>query len=190
MLISSPVVNLINTTRLRAFLLSTAAFFLCLTTVFGQVTTASIAGQILDAESSQPLVGATIQATHQPTGTQYGGVTREEGRFTIPNMRVGGPYLVTITYVGYKTETIENVSLVLGQRFPLTVSLRGESSTLQTVTVRAASGDVMSSNRTGASTNISSEQLRTLPTIKRSVFDYTRLTPMSGGATAGLTTSP
>ncbi|MBO0933109.1 TonB-dependent receptor [Fibrella aquatilis] len=166
---------------LRVFLLSISALFLCLTTVFGQVTTASMAGQILDAEGNQPLLGATVQATHQPTGTQYGGVTREEGRFAIANMRVGGPYLITVTYVGYKTETIENVSLVLGQRLPVNVSLRSESSTLQTVTVRAASGDVMSSNRTGASTNIGSEQLRTLPTIKRSVFDYTRLTPMSGG---------
>ena len=146
----------------------------------GQVTTSTISGQISEAGGA-PLPGSTVVAVHQPTGTQYGVSVRENGIYTLPNLRVGGPYRVTVSYVGYKSEVIEGITLILGQRFSLNVVLKSEAATLSEVTVRANASDVMSSGRTGPNTNISSDQLRTLPTIKRSVFDYTRLTPMSGG---------
>ncbi|CCH54753.1 Protein oar [Fibrisoma limi BUZ 3] len=145
-----------------------------------QVTTASVYGTVTD-QSGQGLPGATVLAIHQPTGAQYGVTTRPEGQFTLANMRVGGPYKITITYVGYKTETIDNIFLSLGQKLPLTPRLVSESQTLSEIAIRADANDVLNNNRTGAQTNIGAEQIRTLPTIKRSIFDYTRLTPMSGG---------
>ncbi|MBC8156346.1 MAG: TonB-dependent receptor, partial [Bacteroidetes bacterium] len=148
---------------------------------FSQVTTSSIAGVITDDANDSGLPGATVQAVHLPTGTQYGVTTRAEGQFNLPNLRVGGPYRITITYVGYQTEVIENVSLSLGQKLPLNLALKGGSQQLNEVVVRSNANDVLNNNRTGPQTNISSEQLRNLPTIKRSVFDYTRLNPMAGG---------
>ncbi|UFH57041.1 carboxypeptidase regulatory-like domain-containing protein [Spirosoma sp. KNUC1025] len=145
-----------------------------------QVTTSSIAGVISD-ENGNGLPGATVVAVHLPTGTPYGVTTRSEGQYNIPNMRVGGPYQITITYVGYQTETIDNVSLSLGQKLPLNQTLKSGSRELSEVVVRSSANDVLNNNRTGPQTNISSEQLRNLPTIKRSVFDYTRLNPMAGG---------
>lgn len=145
-----------------------------------QVTTASIYGFVRDDKGGN-LPGATVSAVHLPTGAQYGVSTRSEGEYNLPNLRIGGPYRITISYVGYQTETIENVFLSLGQKLPLTVTIRSDAQQLSEVQVRSSANDVLNNNRTGPQTNISSAQLQTLPTIKRSIFDYTRLTPMSGG---------
>ena len=145
-----------------------------------QVTTASVYGFIRD-DKGVALPGATIAAIHLPTGAQYGVTTRSEGEYNLPNLRVGGPYTITISYVGYQNEVIENVFLSLGQKLPLTVTLQTNAQQLSEVQVRSNANDVLNNNRTGAQTNISNEQIRTLPTIKRSIFDYTRLNPMSGG---------
>ncbi|AQG82321.1 TonB-dependent receptor [Spirosoma montaniterrae] len=147
---------------------------------YAQVTTASIYGFIRD-DKGATLPGATVVATHQPTGAQYGVTTRAEGEFNLANMRVGGPYTITVSFVGYQTETVENVYLSLGQKLPLNLSIRSDARQLSEIEVRANPNDVLNNNRTGAQTNISNEQIKTLPTIKRSIFDYTRLTPMSGG---------
>ena len=145
-----------------------------------QVTTASVYGFVRDDKGAN-LPGATVAAVHLPTGSQYGVTTRSEGEYNLPNLRVGGPYTITISFVGYKSEVIENVFLSLGQKLPLTVTIRSDARQLSEVQVSANANDVLNNNRTGAQTNISNEQIRTLPTIKRSIFDYTRLNPMSGG---------
>ncbi len=78
---------------------------------FAQVTTGGITGSIKDASSNEMLIGATVKAVHVPTGTVYGTTTMENGRYNIPNMRVGGPYTITVTYVSYKEEKLENVAI-------------------------------------------------------------------------------
>ncbi len=147
--------------------------------VQAQTTTASVFGAIT-AEKNQPLSGATIQAVHTPTGTQYGVTTRAAGEYNLPNLRIGGPYTIKISYVGYTTETIENVFLSLGQKLPLNITLQSDTKQLTEIQVKTNTNDVLNNSRTGPQTNLSSEQLRILPTIKRSVSDYTRLNPMSG----------
>jgi hypothetical protein len=145
-----------------------------------QVTTASVGGTIF-GETGQPLPGATIVAVHLPTGAQYGGTTQPSGQFTLPNLRIGGPYKITVSYVGYQPETANDVFLTLGQKLPLNLTLKTDAKQLSEVVVNAGAGNVLSTNRTGPATNIGSQQLTTLPTIKRSIFDYTRLNPMAGG---------
>ncbi len=143
----------------------------------GQVTTSSISGMVQD-QAGEVLPGATIIAVHMPSGTKYGAQTRQDGRYNLPNVRVGGPYTITATYVGYKTGTNQGVTLNLGQKFVQDFKLTEEGSTLAEIVVKA--DPIMNNNRTGAATNISSEQLRSLPTITRSASDFTRLTPMAG----------
>ncbi|HLF63092.1 MAG TPA: TonB-dependent receptor [Saprospiraceae bacterium] len=150
------------------------------TVAFGQVTTASLAGLVLD-RNGDPLVGATVLAVHGPSGTQYGTTTRDDGAFTIPNMRVGGPYYVETSYIGFKTERAENVYLTLGQKVNLDFGLESESLLIDEVVISANQSDVINRDRTGAETNITSDQLSRLPTITRSASDFTRLTPASDG---------
>lgn len=155
-----------------------------MTAVFGQVTTGAITGLVMD-ENGEPLAGATILATHEPTGTRYGTTAREDGRYDLPNLRVGGPYKLEASYIGHKSQTYEGVYLKLGQRLPLNFTLPSQSTTIGDVLITADPNSPLNSERTGPETNITSSQLRNLPTISRSAADYYRLTPTSDGNSFG-----
>ena len=149
-----------------------------------QVTTGSLTGSVMD-EKGEFLVGATVLATHKPTGTRYGTTTREDGRYDLPNLRVGGPYSVTATYIGFKSQDYEGIFLNLGQRLPLNFQLPSETTTLDDVLITADPNSPLNSERTGPETNITSTQIKSLPTISRSASDYYRLTPSSDGNSFG-----
>ncbi len=146
--------------------------------VNAQVTTSSMAGLIKDTKG--PLPGASLKATHNPSGTTYAVATNNDGRFSIGSMRVGGPYSIEISYVGYKTATINDVYLKLGDVYTLDYVLDDSGTTLSEVTIKGAKTAGVQ-QKTGASTNISSRDLATLPTISRSITDFTRLTPQANG---------
>src|SRR3712207_800708 len=152
---------------------------------FGQgVTTSSITGTVTDASGSE-LPGATIVAVHTPSGTRYGTTSLTEGRFTIPNMRVGGPYTVEVTFIGYQAQRLENISLRLGEPYVLNAKLSESGTALQEVVVSGTRNTILNAERTGASTNISRQQIENLPTISRSLQDFTRLTPQASGSSFG-----
>jgi hypothetical protein len=142
-----------------------------------QVTTSAISGTVTD-NKGEALPGATIIATHTPSGTKYGMTTRPDGRYSLPNVRVGGPYLIQATFVGFKNAIVEISKLDLGQKLEQNFTLADASSTLDEIVVKA--DPTMNNQRTGAATNISNEMLRSMPTITRSAADFTRLTPMAG----------
>ncbi|RYG22304.1 MAG: TonB-dependent receptor [Chitinophagaceae bacterium] len=149
-----------------------------------QVTTSSLTGTVKDSKEALP--GAGIKATHTPTGTVYGVSTNGDGRYTIGNMRVGGPYTIEVSFIGYKSQKFEDVMLKLGEPFVLNVTLQDNSSTLSTVTiVGGTTNPIMNSNKSGASTVVGRTQIQALPTITRSVNDITRLTPQSNGTSIG-----
>lgn len=173
--------------KLRFLLL--ALVLVVTTTMQAQVTTSSMSGRVTDEEG--PVIGATVIATHQPSGTTYGTVTNLEGRFNLNGMRVGGPYSVEISYIGYGTSTTNNVTLSLGENYVLNVVLSEETTTLDEVVV-TATRTKFSTEKTGAVTNITNSQIANLPTVTRSIMDVTRLSPyggngMSFGGTDGRT---
>ena len=145
-----------------------------------QITTASIQGNIVGADND-PLIGATVIAIHTPSGTQYGTTTRSDGGFNLPNLRIGGPYTVSVSYIGYENQEIQGISLKLGQKYPLSITMSEASNTLDEVVILGDRGAIFSSERTGAETNISNEDIQILPSISRSAGDFTRLTPASDG---------
>ncbi len=149
-------------------------------TLSAQVTTSSMVGIIVD-ENKEALIGATVLAVHQPSGTTYGTVTNADGRFIIPNMRIGGPYQVTVSYVGYNEQVTNNIFLNLGVAGNVNVALQNSSVELSGVEVTAERNGIFSSDRTGAATNINSQQLSSFPTLSRRLSDFTRLTPQAGG---------
>ena len=151
--------------------------WLLATVVQAQVTTSSMSGRVTDAEGA--VIGATVIATHQPSGTTYGTVTNMEGRFNLNGMRVGGPYTVEISYIGYGTSTTNNITLSLGENYVLNVVLSEESTTLDEVVVTALRTK-FPTEKTGAVTNITNTQIVNLPTVSRSIMDVTRLSPYGG----------
>ncbi|MFN4893429.1 MAG: carboxypeptidase regulatory-like domain-containing protein [Bacteroidota bacterium] len=153
--------------------------------LFAQITTSAINGAV-KSTADEPLVGATIVATHQPSGTKYTTITRAGGQFSIQNMRVGGPYLIEISYVGHNTERVDNIFLQLAESFLLNPSLEKTSTTMTGVTITGGRKNaILNSGRTGALTNIGVRQINQLPTISRSLNDITRVTPQANGASIG-----
>lgn len=148
--------------------------------VNAQVTTSGITGKVSN-DSGGGLAGATITATHTPTGTVYTGTTNESGRYNLANMRVGGPYVVSISYVGYSTSNFDDITLELGQPYVLNVALNQGEQRLEEVIVTGRSNTLLRSDRTGAITTIGRQQVTVLPSINRSINDLTRLSPQANG---------
>ncbi len=150
------------------------------------ITTASLEGSVKD-NKKQPVIGATVIAIHQPTGTRYGAASNEEGEFFIPNMKTGGPYTITVEAVGYKTQKQEGITLQLGQTLKLNFIAPEESEEITAIEVIAVKDRIFDASRTGASTNISTEEINALPTLSRGLEDFVRLTPQfSAQANGGL----
>lgn len=149
-------------------------------------TTGSIEGTIVDT-AGDVLPGANIVAVHMPTGTQYGTSSRADGQYTIRNVRVGGPYEVRVTFIGFNAQIKEISNIELGERTVLDFELEEGSLELGEISVVAVADQIFNSDRTGASTNISSEEISRTPTISRSLGDFTRLTPQvtSGNSFGG-----
>ncbi|MBU2997443.1 TonB-dependent receptor [Cellulophaga baltica] len=149
-----------------------------------QVTTSNIKGLIGD-DLNEPLFGANVVAIHTPTGTKYGAITNEDGRFNLLNLRVGGPYELTISYVGYKTQVKSDIFLSLGNTFSITATMVPDSQALEEVIVVSDQSGTFGSDRTGAETSVGSRELTRLPTISRSAEDFTRLEPTASGNSFG-----
>jgi len=150
-------------------------------------TTGTITGVVVDAQK-RPVVGATVTAIHVPSGTTYEGVTRADGRFILPNMRVGGPYSVVVApasgggaaaTVAFKAQTQDNVMVNLGTATDLAFDV--QPVVQESVEVQGQSDTTFNSSRTGAATTVTREQLASLPTVGGRLNDITRLTPQSGG---------
>lgn len=148
------------------------------------VTTSAIKGKVVNS-SGEEIFTANVLVTHIPTGTQYGTITGDDGRFNIRNMRVGGPYSIKVSFIGYKDEIVNNIFLQLNKTAEFSLTLIESVVTMQEVVIVFDKNDVISSDRTGSMTNISEEQITAMPTISRSSRDLTRLTPESNGNSFG-----
>ncbi|TGE15570.1 TonB-dependent receptor [Hymenobacter elongatus] len=151
---------------------------------WSQVTTSAMNGIITD-KSGEGLPGATVIAVHTPTNTQYVSPTNSEGRFNINGMRVGGPYSVRVTFIGYKETARDGIFLTLGQNLRLDINLSEATTELANIVVRGQRDNIINADRTGSVTSVQREQIDRLPSISRSLNDFTRLTPQANGSTVG-----
>lgn len=143
-----------------------------------QVTTSALSGLVLD-ENQQGMIGATVTAIHVPSGTKYNAVTNMDGRYTINGMRPGGPYTVTVSYVGYDTKEVNDVTLQLGNTYNLDAPMTYGSENLAEVVVVGV-GSKFQTQKTGAVTNINNQQITNMPTVNRSITDIIRVSPYAG----------
>ena len=157
-----------------------AAGSLCSTNALAQVTTGSMRGSVTDS-TGIPLAGARVKATHRPSGTEYRALTNSDGRWTLPGMRIGGPYTVEATRIGMAPQSRDGLIVTLGTSTDVTFKLGAIATTLGAVTVTSTGGQI-STTRTGASTTVPRQALEQLPTISRRIDDFTRLTPQASGS--------
>ncbi|MGZ7040415.1 MAG: TonB-dependent receptor [Thermoanaerobaculia bacterium] len=168
----------------RTFIVALCATTLMAPLAFGQATTGNITGSVITKSDGSALPGVTVEAIHVPTGTRYSAVSNSEGRFTIPNARVGGPYRVTASLEGFKNIEIANVEVRLGEstevQLPMNLAAVSEA-----ITVTARADDVINPNRTGSTSSVSEEQIQTLPTVNRQIQDYARTNPYFNSSLTG-----
>jgi hypothetical protein len=175
--------QLTNPKSMRLNLLFALGLLLLAGTAWGQgVTTSAISGKLTLSDGSG-LPGANVVAVHQPSGTTYGTVSREDGGYNIPNARIGGPYKITVSFVGYQTQERNDISLALGVTTNADFQMVEEGTALSEVVI--SSNALINSDRTGAITNVNATQITQLPTLSRSFNDYLRLTPQANGNSFG-----
>lgn len=148
--------------------------------VLAQVTTSALTGKVTLGNTNESVIGATIQVVHVPSGTRYATVTNADGRYTIQGMRVGGPYTIKVSYIGYQPTEISNVTLQLGETYNQNFKMAEDASILGEVVI-SGKGSKFTAEKTGASTNINNTQIMNMPTINRSITDIARLSPYSNG---------
>ncbi|MCH4147328.1 MAG: carboxypeptidase regulatory-like domain-containing protein [Prevotella sp.] len=143
------------------------------TSMMAQITTSGISGKV--TSQGEDVIGATITATHQPSGTVYRAVTNTDGRYTIQGMRPGGPYKVEITYIGHQAKVFNDVSLTLGESQNLSCTLQEDAQQLQEVVVAGKAG--LNATKTGAATSMNAQQISDMPSITHGIADVARLNP-------------
>lgn len=148
------------------------------------ITTASLNGTVI-SKSGEPLVGANVTAVHGPTGTVFGAASRSDGRFNIAGIKVGGPYTVTTSYIGYKKIEYKDLYLELGQDLRINFELQEEAIEMSEIVTVAERDPVLSSSRTGAAQSVSTLEIERLPSIQRSIQDFARLSPQIFGTNIG-----
>lgn len=161
-----------------------AMLMMVLSSAMAQVTTSGINGKVTLEATGEDVIGATVQAVHVPSGTKYAAVTNAKGIYSIQGMRSGGPYTVTVSYIGAQTKEFENISLSLGESYNLKVWLADDTKTLGEVVVSGQAG--VNGTRNGAAQTISNRMIQELPSINHSVADIARVNPFvkvtEGGA--------
>jgi hypothetical protein len=155
--------------------------FILACSLFAQETTSEILGKIAD-EKGEALQGASIIATYLPTGTRYATESRRDGQYNITNMRVGGPYEIKVSYVGFEQGMQSDISLALGNAYKLDFILQPRGGGLTEVVVKVIKGDkIFVKTRTGSAEFINRQQLDRLPTVNRNIQDFTKLAPSANG---------
>lgn len=148
-----------------------------------QVTTSGMKGRVM--ADGEPLIGATVRAVHEPSGTLYGTTTNVDGRYSLQGMRIGGPYQVEVSYVGFQKAIFQNITLQLGETYQLDATLT-ESVSLDEVVITASGSALFNSQRTGAAQNFNQSQILSTPTVNRSVFDITKMNPLGINTGSGM----
>lgn len=154
-----------------------AASTLAVLTTTAQVTTSSLSGTVRSA-GGELLAGASIKLTHVPTGTTVSASTAKNGRFNVANIQPGGPYTIEVSFVGFKTQTRNDVFVDLGETGRADFTLSSSMGELTEVVVKATRTPQQVLNG-GIGTSISAEKLDNIPTVGRNLTDFIRLTPQA-----------
>jgi hypothetical protein len=141
------------------------------------VTSGTLAGDVTTTADNSALPGVTVEAVHLPTGTQYTTVTRANGRYEIPNARIGGPYRVTATLSGFKIVTANNIQVRVGETAEVPTMRMELAAVSEAITVTASPDPVINPGHTGSTSSVSTTQIQQLPTVNRTLQDFARTNP-------------
>jgi hypothetical protein len=175
----------INKTNMKKTIMTSLLSLFVTLASFGQITTSALSG-VVKNEKGDALVGASVEAVHQPTGSVYRSSTNKVGTFTIPAVRPGGPYVISVSNVGYKKQELTDINTNLGITTTLEIVLISDVKTLSEVVVGSNRNNTFSKDRTGASQQFGRRELTSVPiTGARTIDGITKYNPMGDGRSFG-----
>ncbi|MCU0627081.1 MAG: carboxypeptidase regulatory-like domain-containing protein, partial [Gemmatimonadaceae bacterium] len=152
-------------------------------------TTEGYIGGVIRLPGGAPAADVTVQVRNESTGLTQARRTDAAGRFAFPQLPIGGPYAVTVRRIGYRPERITGITLNLGDRVPVRLTLTAAAQELGTVEVRE-SREEQRAGRFLASTVVGQKQLEELPILNRSFSDLALIAPTTSAVgTGGVITS-
>lgn len=172
--------NFKSNTFMRTRILHILLFMLCAFGMSAQVTTSSMRGKVVD-KNGEELIGATVIAVHTPSGTQYSTSTNTVGRFILNGMRVGGPYTVSVSYIGYEDYVHNNIFLSLGVASDVNTSLKEGAFQLDELVISDSKNNLFSGDRAGAAVTFGNDALLAIPNLGRTIDDVSRYNVYSNG---------
>ena len=156
-------------------LLLTVALLLVVAVASAQVTTSSLRGVVTDNDKN-PIAGAAVVARHEPSGSVYGVCTNADGHYAINGMRVGGPYTIEFSYLGYKTQQHTVTEMHVGETLYLDAKFKEDAELITEILVVHTKHDARTEN-------FNEREMATIPTVDRSIYDLTKL--MSSAVSPG-----
>jgi len=133
------------------------------------VTTSDIKGNVTGPQGNVA-PGTKITILHVPSGSKKNIVTNDAGSFSVKNLRIGGPYKITVDSDTFEDQTIEDVYLQLGETFPMSIKLQSQGQVM-VVTGRSISP---LSGSTGPASHFNAEDLEFAPAITGDIKDIVR----------------
>lgn len=153
--------------------------------LWAQGTDASISGRVIERESNDPLPGATVLVKNQSTGFTIGTTTDTKGKFLLKELPLGGPYNVTINFVGYQSLSLSGYQLNLGDHIVIDRIEISEGETVLKEIMVNSNTFQNRRDRLGSATAISSQEMQKLPTQSRDYTDLAALSPHTRGSAIG-----
>jgi len=141
-----------------------------------------LAGVVRD-NASRAITGVTVEVRNTETGYVVRTTTNATGRYAILGLPVGGPYTVRARRVGYEPQERTGVTLTLGSRVQVDLTLHTGGPRLETVNVSATQESVRNDGRNareGGSTRVTRAQLDALPVADRNFAELAALSPLAG----------
>jgi hypothetical protein len=140
-----------------------------------QVTTGNITGTVKTFVNGTPLAGATVQAVNNSTNSRYTTITRKDGRYDISNINAGGTYTITASFLGYESESKEDIAITIGETLNFYFLLKEKRTQEGPVNITGIRGNPSAKN--GAETTIGRERIANAPSVGRNLNDYVKFTP-------------
>lgn len=157
------------------------AAFVTVSDSLAQGTDASISGRVVD-ESKEPLPNATVEVRNNSTGFSTGTVTNLNGIYRLPQLPVGGPYTITVSFIGYAEQKRSGFNINQGDNLEVDFQL-SESATELSEIVVSGSSFKSRNDRLGAATSVNAEDIKNLPANDRNFSNLAALSPLVGSGT-------
>jgi hypothetical protein len=162
----------------RRFLWLAFALLAIPCSLIGQgITSSGIDGYVVDRETKRPVDGATIVATHEPTGTRVETVTGAKGYYSLAGLPPGGPYTVVASGDSFRSETRSDILLDLGRSTTVGFEVSQEVVELAEFSVVGQRDATFGTGKLGTGTDFSDDDVATIATVRRNVQDIARLDP-------------